>query len=142
MLTQSIKGFKIVCVLNSSVVHYGVGRSNTAVGTVLDQLQEPAFSRHLPDHSIPRKLSLVSVPDSEVQKFCKENGIEMPRIVPADGVWGEDGAPTFHQVFGQVWRSARKGKIYVPGKCLTDKELICESLSEKSYQSNRPLWQR
>lgn len=143
LLTHSIEGFKISCVLNASVVHDGVGQSNTAVATILDQLQqEPAYSRHLPDHSIPRKFSLVSVPDSEVQKFCKENGIEMPRTVPADGAWGDDGAPTFHQMFGHVWRSPRKGKTYVPGKCLTDKELICESLSEENYQRSRPLWQR
>lgn len=108
-----MQGFKVPRLLSVSVVREG--QINSAACAILDQLrQEPAFSRHLPDHSVFCTLSLVSMPDPAVQKLCKENSIELPRIVPAHGVWVGDEAPTFHQLFAHVWNSPKKGKIIVP----------------------------
>lgn len=112
-MAYEIEGFNISRnSLSSSTVHHGFDRSRLAARAILDQLrQEPAFDRRLPNHLPSFDLSLVSVPDPKVQKFCEDSGIQMPRIVPADGIWGEDGTPTFHQVFSHVWRAPRKGEI-------------------------------
>lgn len=68
------------------------------------------FRRHLPDPKVC-ELSLVSRPSPEVQKFCNNNGIQLPLIVPSDGFWGEHGPPTFHQVYAHAWKAPRKGNL-------------------------------
>lgn len=111
-MADEIEGFNICRSLGSSAVYHGLDRSRLAARAILDQLrQEPAFKQRLSNHLPSFDLSLVSLPDPKAQEFCEDRGIPMPRIVPVDGIWGEEGTPTFHQVFSHVWRAPRKGEI-------------------------------
>jgi len=134
------QGFKVPRPTRRSVGRYIDVRTTSVADGMLHQLrQDPAFRRHLPDHWSPGNMSLVSAPSPDVQELCKENSIEMPRIMPANGTWGQTGPPTFHQVFSHVWRSPKKDLWVFEREELSEKPSVmaASALSQLMHPDNR-----
>jgi hypothetical protein len=80
---------------------------------ILKQLHdEPAFRSHLPSSLDACHLSLVSSPSQQTRQLCAQQGIQLPRIIPACDCWGSE-PPQFHDVWLQASRVPKKGELHI-----------------------------